>query len=91
MDFEEMLCGGVSEFQPANREMQNKCDFIKSEVEKELGKNMTLSRLNPTNLNLQNPPNYWIEVHVGGDKYVSVFVSGHSDEPRLRSCHEYTL
>ncbi|KAK7898300.1 hypothetical protein WMY93_019153 [Mugilogobius chulae] len=91
MDFEEMLCGGASGSQPANREMQNKCDFIKSEVEKELGKKYDTFQAKSYKSQSTNPPNYWIEVHVGGDKYVSVFVSGHSDEPRLRSCHEYTL
>ncbi|KAJ0061366.1 hypothetical protein NL108_017300 [Boleophthalmus pectinirostris] len=67
-------CGGIEDPQPADAKVQTICDSVKSEVEKLTGENYKIFRALSYKKQLVAGMNYFIEVFIGGDKYLEVDV-----------------
>ncbi|KAL7840779.1 hypothetical protein AOLI_G00261020 [Acnodon oligacanthus] len=68
------LCGGTSEVQEANDEVQRICDEVKPHAEEKAGQKFEVFTAKSYKSQLVAGTNYFIKVHVGGDEFVHLRV-----------------
>lgn len=69
-----LLCGGTTEAQNANEEVQKICDELKSHAEDKAGRKYDVFIAKSYKTQLVAGTNYFIKVHVGGDDFIHLRV-----------------
>jgi cystatin-A/B len=84
------ICGGPSDSKPANDEIQQICNQLKSSVEAKAGKAFPEFTALSFKSQVVAGTNYFVKVHVGSDECVHVRIHKplpHSNEaPSVHSC-----
>uniref|UniRef100_A0A8C6T2Z5 Cystatin-B n=1 Tax=Neogobius melanostomus TaxID=47308 RepID=A0A8C6T2Z5_9GOBI len=66
----KMMCGGTTDAKPADPEVQNICDSVKSKVEEKTGKKYDTFQVKSYKTQVVAGTNYFVKVHVGGEDHV---------------------
>ncbi|KAG8450061.1 hypothetical protein GDO86_002615 [Hymenochirus boettgeri] len=69
-----MTCGGLGGSQTADSEVQGICDQMKGEFLKQSGVNASVFKAIEYKTQVVAGTNYFIKVHLGGDKYAHIRV-----------------
>ncbi|XP_055013555.1 uncharacterized protein LOC129410137 [Boleophthalmus pectinirostris] len=69
----ELMTGGIGKSQPADPEVQALCDSVKSEVEAQRGEKYETFRAISYKKQTVYGYNYFVKVHVGGNKHLELF------------------
>ncbi|RXN34684.1 cystatin-B-like protein [Labeo rohita] len=70
----EGFCGGTSEAEDANEEVQKICDEMKSHAEDKAGRKFDFFIAKSYKTQAVAGTNYFVKVHVGGDEYIHLSV-----------------
>ncbi|XP_061661252.1 cystatin-B-like [Syngnathoides biaculeatus] len=69
-----MMCGGLTELQNGNDEIQKICNIVKSQAQQKTGKTYDVFIAKSYRSQPVAGTNFFIKVHVGGDDYVHIHV-----------------
>ncbi|XP_055013132.1 uncharacterized protein LOC129410051 isoform X2 [Boleophthalmus pectinirostris] len=89
----ELMTGGIGKSQPADPEVQALCDSVKSEVEAQRGEKYETFRAISYKQQTVYGYNYFVKVHVGGNKHLELFLYVEPDpnsRPDLRGVKDFT-